>query len=99
MTTARAFAVAHNLDVPKVKRKFWPQWSTVVVNRGGSVEDVIQHIDRPNLELNRKHLEFYPDSAQFTVKAGEMFTTLEEFEKKIRECVEVWEFEGKTKNA
>jgi hypothetical protein len=57
MTVERAFRVVHLLDVPEPKRKFWPQWCSVVVNQHGAIEDVIQHFDAPDdafvSEMNR----------------------------------------------
>jgi hypothetical protein len=98
MTIERAFRVVHLLDVPESKRKFWPQWASVVVNRDGVVEDVIQHFDAPDLSSNRQHLEFYPHSTQFTTKAGEMYLTLDEFRRKIQDCVDVWDWEKEQRN-
>ena len=99
MITARAFRVVHNLDVPDRKKKFWPQWSTVVVNRSGSIEDVIQHFDAPSLAMNAEHMRLYPHSVQFTVQAGEMFVTLAEFERRVEDAAGVWELETNMKNA
>ena len=53
-------AVIHNLDVPEAKQKYWPQWATVVVNRDGVIEDVIQHFEYPNMFLHRRHMDLYP---------------------------------------
>lgn len=39
----------------------------------------------------------YPTSVQFTAKAGEMYLTIDELEKKLKDCVEVWEWEEKQK--
>jgi len=87
MNIERAFNLIHNLDIPEGKRKFWQQWSTVVVNPSGEIIDVIKHFEAPNLAINKKHLEMYPDSFQFTVAAGEMFTTLQQFTLKVKETV------------
>jgi hypothetical protein len=56
MTIERAFHLIHLLDVPETKRKFWPQWSCVVVNRAGQIEDVIQHFEVPDQFLDRQHM-------------------------------------------
>jgi len=82
MKIQRAFTLVHNLDIPEGKRKFWQQWSTVVASKSGEIIDVIKHFESPNLKLNKEHLDMYPDSYQFTVAAGEMFTTLLEFTQK-----------------
>ncbi len=89
MTIERAFRVVHLLDVPESKRKFWPQWSCVVVNREGQIEDVIQHFDAPDEFLDRRHMDLYPRSVQFTAKAGEMFVTPDDFRRKIDDCSHV----------
>jgi hypothetical protein len=79
--------VVHNLDVPEAKRKSWPKWATVVVNRDGVIEDVIQHFDPPALGTNAVQQRHYPHAALFSVRAGEMFVTLMQFEKKVKEVV------------
>jgi hypothetical protein len=84
MNIERAFNLIHNLDIPEGKRKFWQQWSIVVVSQSGEILDVIKHFEAPDLESNKKHLEMYPDSFQFTVAAGEMFTTIEQFIAKVK---------------
>ena len=89
MNIERAFTVIHNLDVPEEKRKFWQQWSTVVINPSGEIIDVIKHFQQPDLTLNKQHLDLYPDSFQFTVAAGEIFTTLDEFKAKVRETTKL----------
>jgi hypothetical protein len=89
MNIERAFNLVHNLDIPEEKRKFWQQWSTVVVNTSGEIIDVIKHFEAPNLEINKKHLEMYPNTFQFTVAAGEMFTTIEKFDYKVKDAVKL----------
>ena len=87
MNLQRTFALVHLLDIPESKRKFWPQWSTVVVSKDGAVEDVIQYFEEPKGSLHRSHMELYPKSVQFTVKAGESFLTLASLKEKVAECV------------
>ena len=87
MTIERAFRLIHLLDVPESKRKFWPQWSCVVVNREGQIEDVIQHFEAPDQFLDRRHMDLYPHSTQFTAKASEMFLTLDDLRTKINVCI------------
>ena len=87
MTPDRALSVIHNLDVPEDRRKFWPQWSTVVVGRDGKIEDVIQHFDPPNEFLHRRQMDLYPHSVQFTARAGEMYLTREALLAKVEECL------------
>jgi hypothetical protein len=96
MTIERAFHLIHLLDVPETKRKFWPQWSCVVVNRAGQIEDVIQHFEVPDQFLDRQHMDLYPHSVQFTAKAGEIYLALDELRKKIDDCVHVgsWNRKG-----
>ena len=89
MNIERAFILVHNLDIPEGKRKFWQQWSTVVVDLSGEILDVIKHFEAPNLEINKKHLEMYPNSIQFTVAAGEMFTTIDQFVSKVKDAVKL----------
>lgn len=89
MNIERAYILVHNLDIPEGKRKFWQQWSTVVVAKSGEIVDVIKHFQQPDLTLNKQHLELYPDSLQFTVAAGEMITTLDEFKAKVRETTKL----------
>lgn len=38
-------------------------------------------------------MELYPHSVQFSVKAGEMYLTIEELRRKIQECFNVWDWE------
>jgi hypothetical protein len=97
MTIERAFRLIHLLDVPESKRKFWPQWSCVVVSREGQVEDVIQHFEAPDQFLDRQHMKLYPHSVQFTAKAGEMYLALDDFRNEIDDCIHVWEWEKKKK--
>jgi len=89
MNIERAYTLVHNLDIPEDKQKFWQQGSTVVVNQSGKILDVIKNFKAPNLEINKKHLEMYPDSFQFTVAAGEMFTTIQQFVLKVKEAVKL----------
>lgn len=89
MNIERAFTLIHNLDVPEGKRKFWQKWSTVVVNSSGEIIDVIKHFESPSLESNKMHLEMYPNSFQFTVEAGQMFVTLEQFTTKVKEATKM----------
>jgi hypothetical protein len=89
MTPERALALIHNLDVPEDKRKFWPQWSTIVVTSGGNIEDVIQHFEWPNDVLHRRHMDIYPHSVQFTAKAGETCLTLDALLAKVQECAQL----------
>ncbi len=89
MNIERAFILVHNLDITEERRKFWQQWSTVVVSSSGEILDVIKHFEAPTIELNKKHLEIYPLSFQFTVAAKEMFTTREEFKTKVEETFEL----------
>ena len=89
MRIERAFDLVHNLDIPETKRKFWQQWSTVVVTRRGEIVDVIKHFEAPDEFLHRRQMDLYPDSLQFTVKAGEMFTSLQELKSKIEDSVRV----------
>jgi hypothetical protein len=87
MRIERAYDLVHNLDVPEGKRKFWQQWSTVVITRRGAILDVIKHFEAPDEFLHRRQMELYPDSIQFTVQAGEMFTSLDRFRAKINDAV------------
>ena len=86
MTPERALIVIHNLDVPEDKRRYWPHWATVVVGRGGVIEDVIQHFQPPDAFLHRRQLEIYPHSVQFTASAGETYLTVESLVAKVEEC-------------
>jgi hypothetical protein len=89
MTIERAFRVSHNLDVPVAKRRHWPQWSVVVVREASDVPDVIQFFEHPKEEEQLRCLEDYPRSISFTVKAGEWVTSLEEFEKRVKDTAEL----------
>jgi hypothetical protein len=89
MRIERAFDLVHNLDIPETKRKFWQQWSTVVITRRGEIVDVIKHFEWPDEFLHRRQMDLYPDSLQFTVKAGESFTTLDALKAKIEDAVRV----------
>ena len=89
MNTERAFTLIHNLDIPENKRYFWQQWATVVIDKKGNILDVIKHFGEPTLSLNNEHLNMYPNSIQFTVKAGEMFSDIKDFTRKIKESVEL----------
>jgi hypothetical protein len=91
MTIERAFCLINLLDVQESKRKFWPQWSCVVINRTGQIEDVIQHFDAPNEFLDRRHMDLYPNSIQFTAKAGEDYLTVADLRKKINDCIGILE--------
>ena len=87
MRIERAFELIHLTGIPETKRKFWPQWSTVVVSKEGAIDDVIQHFEEPNASLHRRHMDLYPRSVQFTAKAGETYATLASLEKKVSECL------------
>ncbi|MDH4100613.1 MAG: hypothetical protein OEV28_08555 [Nitrospirota bacterium] len=87
MIIERAFNLVHNLDVPESKRKFWQQWATVVLTRRGDIIDVIKHFEAPDEFLHRRQMDIYPDTIQFTVQAGEMFTSLDSFKAKIEDAV------------
>ena len=89
MRIERAFALIHNLDIPESKRKFWQQWATVVITRRGEVVDVIKHFEAPDEFLHRRQMNLYPDSIQFTAKAGEMFESLDGFKSKIQDSVRI----------
>ena len=95
MTVERRFRLIHLLDVPESKRKFWPQWSCVVVNQSGAIKDAIQHFEAPDQFLDRRHMDLYPYSVQFTAKAGENYLTLDDLLKKIGDCAHIWEWEKK----
>jgi len=91
MRIERAYDLVHNLDVPETKRKFWQQWASVVITRRGEILDVIKHFEAPDEFLHRRQMELYPGSIQFTVQAGEMFTSLESFKAKINDAVKLVE--------
>jgi hypothetical protein len=85
MLIDRAFELINNLDEPPDRRKFLPQWSTVVVSRQGEIIDVIRHREAPASQLHRKHMDMYPESVQFTATPG-MYPTLESLVSKVEDC-------------
>jgi hypothetical protein len=86
MHVERAFELINNLDEADARRRFMPQWSTVVVDQLGEVIDVIRHREAPNPELDRRHMDMYPRSVQFTACPG-LFPTLEALREKVKDCV------------
>ena len=58
--------MAHNLDVPAGKRRYWPPWAVVVVRDLDDVPDVIQFFESPKEEDQLRCLEpqehFSPDA-------------------------------------
>jgi hypothetical protein len=86
MTLERAFELINNLDEVEARRRFLPRWSTVVVDRTGTVIDVIRHREWPNEQIQRAHMEMYPESVQFTASVG-MYATLDELRSKIEDCI------------
>lgn len=89
MIIERAFTLIHNLDIPENKRKYWQQWSTIVISHSGEIIDVIKHFEWPNEFLHRGQMELYPHSIQCTAKSGEMFTTIEELKANIEDAVRI----------
>jgi len=87
MTIERARRIAHNLDVPDAKRKFWPKWAVVVVRPTGEVPDVIQFFEHPTEEESLACLKMYPGSISFIVTAGRSFISLDAFSQRIDETV------------
>ena len=87
MTIERAFRLIHLLDVPESKRKFWPQWSCVVVNREGQIEDVIQHFEAPD----QFFFDGYPDGSKIfwlTLPRAEELRRLFLYQKDLQESVQ-----------
>ena len=88
MDSRRAFEIVNNLNVREPLRKYQPQWSTIVINYDGDIVDIIKHKDRPNLKLNKEHLERYPNTIQITAWQGR-FDSIEDLEKVVRESAEL----------
>ena len=60
MTIERAFRVAHNLDVPAGKRRYWPPWAVVVVRDLDDVPDVMSILSKsPKEEDQLRCLKSY----------------------------------------
>lgn len=97
MTIEDAFRRINNLDVREQLRKYSPQWATVVVDRSGTILDVIPHKEAPTLDLNRQHMEKYPDSIQFTTWQGQ-FSAPDALAAKIRENVGTAELAARPEN-
>ena len=50
---------------------------------------MIKHFEAPDEFLHRRQMNLYPDSIQFTAKAGEMFESLDGFKSKIQDSVRI----------
>ena len=97
MTIEDAFRRINNLDGREQLRRYSPQWATVVVDRAGSIMDVIPHKESPTLDLNRRHMQKYPESIQFTAWQGQ-FSTPETLAAKISENVRAAELASRPEN-
>ena len=83
-----AFEIVNNLNVREPLRKYQPQWSTIVINYDGNIVDIIKHKEQPNLNLNKEHLERYPDTIQITAWQGR-FDRVEDLIKVVKESAEL----------
>jgi hypothetical protein len=83
MTIERAFRLVHHLDIPESKRRYWPQFSSVVVSGDDSVSDVFLFFESPTEQQQFAALKMYRGCMLFSVTAGTIHTTLEGFRKKV----------------
>ena len=85
MHIGRVFRVINLLDVPEHKRKFWPQYSFVVVDpTNQSILDVMQYFTSSSDECNRDIRAYYPVCNAFCVTANQL-DSVEKLQEKI-EC-------------
>ena len=89
MVIERAFRVAHNLDIPESKRKFWPHFAEVVVAHNGMIHDVQHFFSAPFESECVSLLRHYPGCVSFPVTAGQIHTSLEEFSDKVAGSAEL----------
>jgi hypothetical protein len=86
MTITDAFRLINNLDVRDALRKYAPQWATVVSDRSGNVLEVVRFKESPTLEADKRCMQKYPGSIQFTTWQGQ-YSTAEALAARILEAV------------
>ena len=89
MTVERAFRVAHHLDIPESKRRYWPKFAQVIVAEDGTIPDVFHYFDPPEEHQSATALKLYSPCVGFPVDVGILHTTLSEFAAKVEGCVEL----------
>ncbi len=89
MIVERAFSLVHHLDVPETKRKFWPRYAEVVVDRDGTIQDVKHYFELPTETECVSLLTLYPGCVSFPVTAGVIHTTIDGFKEKVAGSAEL----------
>ncbi len=83
MHIERAFRVINLLDVPEHKRKFWPEYSFVVVDpTNQSILDVMEYFTSSTDECDRDIRAYYPVCIAFSVTANQL-DSVEKLQDKI----------------
>src|SRR5262245_21564559 len=97
MTLDETFTLINNLDMREPLRRYGPKWSTVFVGRKGEILGVHRHkesLEKEGIRLQCEDAQNYPRGTIFFPAWPGLYSTLDQLEKKLNDCIEVYELES-----